>query len=67
MPTEIGRAEVRHLLDDGALLVEVLPAEEYETEHIQGAVNIPLDELDGTRVVGLARDRPVVVYCNDYQ
>src|SRR5207249_4408060 len=35
MPTEIGRAEVRRLADDGAVLVEVLPAEEYEAEHIR--------------------------------
>jgi rhodanese-related sulfurtransferase len=67
MPTEIGRADVRRLLDEGAMLVEVLPAEEYEGEHVPGAVNIPLKELDAARVADLSRDRPVVVYCNDFQ
>ena len=65
MPTEVGRADVRRLIDGGALLVEVLPAEEYEGEHIPGAVNIPLKELDAARVAGVERDRPIVVYCQD--
>ena len=47
MPTPIERDEVRRLLaDEVAQLVEVLPAKEYGEEHIAGAVNIPLKELD---------------------
>jgi rhodanese-related sulfurtransferase len=30
----------------GAQLVEVLPQTEYEDEHLPGAVNIPLKQLD---------------------
>ncbi len=41
------REEGRELLDGGARLVEVLPREEYEEEHIAGAINIPLKELGG--------------------
>jgi rhodanese-related sulfurtransferase len=68
MPTEIDRTEVRRLLaDEDAQLVEVLPAREYGEEHIAGAVNIPLKELDERAPRELDRDRPVVVYCNDYQ
>ena len=68
MPTEIDRTEVRRLLaDEDAQLVEVLPAREYGEEHIAGAVNIPLKELDERGPRELDRDRPVVVYCNDYQ
>ncbi|HEX9415389.1 MAG TPA: rhodanese-like domain-containing protein [Gaiellaceae bacterium] len=67
MPTSIGREEVRRLLDEGAQLVEVLPAEDYEEEHIGGAVNIPIKELDERGPRELDRDRPVIVYCNDYQ
>lgn len=66
MPWEIGRDEVRRLIDGGAQIVEVLPRAEYEWAHIEGAVNIPLKELD-QRAGELDRDRPVVVYCNDYQ
>jgi rhodanese-related sulfurtransferase len=37
---------LRQLLEEGAQLVEVLPAEEYEEEHLPGAINIPLKELN---------------------
>jgi len=68
MPTPIERDEVRRLLaDEVAQLVEVLPAKEYGEEHIAGAVNIPLKELDERAPRELDRERPVIVYCNDYQ
>lgn len=66
MPREIDRHEVRRLVDGGAQLVEVLPAEEYEEEHIPGAINIPLRRL-ARRAHELDPDRPVIVYCHDYQ
>jgi len=37
MPTGINRTRVQELIDEGAQLVEVLPAEEYEDEHFPGA------------------------------
>lgn len=44
MPTPIRRDEVQRLIrDEGAQLVEVLPPPEYEEEHIEGAINIPLN------------------------
>ncbi len=67
MAREIGRDEVRRLVHHQAQLVEVLPAKEYQQEHLPGAVNIPLKSL--TRVAAesrLNRDRPVIVYCNDF-
>jgi rhodanese-related sulfurtransferase len=68
MPTPVDRAEVQRLLaEDDAQLVEVLPAKEYAEEHIVDAVNIPLKELDERAPRELERDRPVIVYCNDYQ
>jgi rhodanese-related sulfurtransferase len=63
----IRREEVRQLLKEGAQLVEVLPREEYEEEHIAGAINIPLKELNGQTAMQLDRSRPVIVYCHDYQ
>ena len=66
MPTDIDRDEVRRLLDQGAQVVEVLPAEEYEQEHLPGAMNIPLKELTRQAAARLRRDRPVIVYCNDF-
>jgi rhodanese-related sulfurtransferase len=63
----VGREEVRRLMRDGAQIVEVLPQEEYEDEHLPGAVNIPLKDLDAKSAARLRKDRPVVVYCHDFQ
>ena len=47
MPTPIDHAQLRSLLDEGDVqLVEVLPAENYDKEHLRGAINIPLKTLD---------------------
>jgi rhodanese-related sulfurtransferase len=68
MPESIGRDEVRRLIaEESAQLVEVLPAVDFEQEHITGAVNIRLKELDERALRELDRTRPVIVYCNDYQ
>ena len=67
MPTGISKDEVRTLLEGGAQLVEVLPKVEYEDEHLPGAINIPLKELDQETTAQLHEDLPVIVYCHDYQ
>jgi phage shock protein E len=67
MPTEIDREEALIMASGGAQIVEALPAEQYEEERLPGAINIPLKKLDGQTVAALDRDRPVIVYCYDYQ
>ena len=67
MPTSIGREQVRELFDAGAQLVEVLPPDEYDDEHLPGAINIPLKTLDRDTTQQLDRARPVIVYCYDTQ
>jgi rhodanese-related sulfurtransferase len=67
VPTAIFRDEVSRLVEEGAQLVEVLPREEYEEEHLPEAINIPLKELDRETTARLRRDAPVIVYCHDYQ
>ena len=66
MSTRIEIDQLQQLLADGAQLVEVLPAEEYEEEHLPGAISIPLKELDAETTSVLDRANPVVVYCWDY-
>jgi rhodanese-related sulfurtransferase len=67
VPIAIFRDEVRRLVQgEGAQLVDVLPREEYEDEHLPRAINIPLKELDGETIARLNRDAPVIVYCHDY-
>jgi rhodanese-related sulfurtransferase len=68
VPTAIFRNEVRRLVqEEAAQLVDVLLREEYEEEHLPGAVNIPLKELDRDTTAQLQRNAPVIVYCHDYQ
>jgi rhodanese-related sulfurtransferase len=63
----VGREEVHRLMNEGAQIVDVLPREEYEEEHLPGAINVPLKELDAQSAARLRKDRPVVVYCHDFQ
>jgi rhodanese-related sulfurtransferase len=67
MPTPIDREEVRRLVDEGVPLVEVLPREEYEKEHLPGAISLPLKELNRETARQFEREQPVIVYCQDYQ
>ena len=66
MPREIDVEEVQRLVRErDALLLEVLPAREFEEEHLPGAINIPLKELTEAAVADLDRARPIIVYCWD--
>jgi rhodanese-related sulfurtransferase len=59
-------SEVKRLLDQGAQLVDVLGEDEFGHDHLPGAINIPLKQLDATTTAKLDRNRPVLVYCNDF-
>jgi rhodanese-related sulfurtransferase len=50
-------------LGDGALLLDVRTPGEFETAHIPGAVNIPLDQLKLDAVRSHAAGRPIVLVC----
>jgi rhodanese-related sulfurtransferase len=65
MPKTIDREEVRRLLDDGAQLVEVLPVDEYEEDHLPGAISLPLRRIDREATTVLDQSRPAIVYCWD--
>ena len=55
--------EARRLVAQGARLVDVRTVGEYRGGHIEGAVNIPVQELTA-RVAELEpKDKPVIVYC----
>ena len=53
----------RQLVANGALLLDVRTPGEFAGGHIEGALNIPVQEL-GARVSEVGpKSRPVVVYC----
>jgi rhodanese-related sulfurtransferase len=65
VPKGIDRNEVQRLLSEGAQLVEVLPREEYDEEHLPGAINLPLRRIETEARDRLDSDRAVIVYCYD--
>ncbi len=66
MPRAIDREELQRLVEEErAQLVEVLPPEEYEEEHLPGAINVPLRRIDAEARERLDPERPVIVYCWD--
>ena len=65
-PKQATRADVQRLTRAGAQLVEVLPADEYDEEHLAGAIHLPLKSLTREAAAQtLQRGRPLVVYCWD--
>ncbi|HEU0293918.1 MAG TPA: rhodanese-like domain-containing protein [Anaerolineales bacterium] len=67
MPSDINRNEVQRLVESGAQLVDVLPADEYNEAHLPGAINIPLKSLNVQTVKQLDARYPVITYCHDFQ
>ena len=51
------------LVDAGAKLVDVRTPGEFGRGHVDGALNIPVDELQSRMSELGAKDTPVVVYC----
>jgi hypothetical protein len=67
MLTEIGRGDVQRMTADGAQLVDARSGEDFDNEHIAGAVSIPVKELDRETTRQLDKARPVITYCWDTQ
>ncbi len=57
--------EVLDLIAAGAQVADVLPAREYRTAHIAGAVHLPLAKVVSEARRLLSKDRAVIVYCRD--
>ena len=60
MPQVIDRDRVHALVRSGAQLNDVLPAKEYESAHIEGAISIPLTKLDRESAQQLAKENPLL-------
>jgi rhodanese-related sulfurtransferase len=66
MAQGIDREQVRRLMEQGAQIVDVLPAKEYGEDHLPGAINLPLRRIEADASRALDPGRPIVVYCNDF-
>ena len=58
----IAGSEARALVEDGAVLLDVRTDDEFSAGHVDGAKNIPVDDLN-QRLTELPRESPIVVYC----
>lgn len=65
MPSNVDRNQVQQLLKEGAQLLDVLGAKEFEASHLAGARNIPLAKLAAEAPLRLDRSQGVVTYCYD--
>lgn len=65
--SEVSVAEAKSLIDAGAVVVDVRSQEAYGNRHVPGAILVPLSEMRTGIPASLAsaRDKPIVVYCND--
>jgi len=61
----IDRGQLQDLVARGAQLVEVLPAREYVEDHLPGAINLPLGDINRQSAASLDPNRPLIVYCWD--
>lgn len=52
----------QELLEEGATLVDVRTPAEHAEAHLEGTLNVPVDELL-PRLSELPKDKPVIVYC----
>lgn len=59
----INHSELVHrILDGSVLLIDVRPHEEYQISHIEGAISIPLVELEN-HISKLEKNKDIVAYC----
>jgi rhodanese-related sulfurtransferase len=65
MPQAIDREDVQRLMREGVRVVEVLPREEFEDDHLPGAISLPLRRLEAEAKDRLDPAKPIIVYCWD--
>jgi rhodanese-related sulfurtransferase len=58
----VSGAQARKLVQDGGKLLDVRSPEEFSEEHLEGATNINVEELE-SRMSELSKDKHLVVYC----
>ena len=62
MISDISCTKARELLNQGAQLVDVRSQMEFQRGALPGAVNVPLEVINGAHQ-HLDSDRPVILYC----
>ncbi|PYS32550.1 MAG: hypothetical protein DMG14_34280 [Acidobacteria bacterium] len=55
------------LQNQAAQVIEVLSRKQFDEQHLPGAVSLPLTKFTSSELAKLDKNRPVIVYCWDYQ
>lgn len=58
-----GSANIHEVLSEGAILIDVRSPAEFAGGHAQGAVNIPLDQVDARIAQIKSYNKPIVLCC----
>lgn len=63
----ISTEELESLKNSGKLfkLVDVLPTDHFQEEHIEGAVNLPLKDIASEAMNRFGKEEEIIVYCKD--
>ena len=69
MVQKITRDELMRMINSGEKfkLVDVLPKESYNNEHIKGAISLPLAEIGRKAAKLLRKDEKIVTYCGSFE
>lgn len=65
MARVIKREELKRLIEEGEplVLLNVLDRNVYDSEHICGSINIPVEQIEAEAPSSIKKDETVVVYC----
>ncbi len=54
--------DYKSLIQSGAIIVDVRTKQEYQSGHIKGSINIPLNQLS-SQLSKIKKDKPVITCC----
>ena len=61
---DVSTQEAWDIIKTGTTIIDVRTAEEFAAGHIEGAINIPFDQIvAGVEKIGLKNDASIVLYC----
>ena len=61
--TNLSISTIQADISDGGQLIDVRTAEEYKTSHIDGAINLSLQDIEQGVFPTTPKEKPVYVYC----